>query len=99
MTGSHLPADLKLDGHDLSEIIRSADAPSSYDAVHWMFGNDWAVLEGNWKLIGQGDEARSLGNLRDLEPEMKNYLNEEPDVATRLKALHDDWLNEVQPGH
>ena len=98
MTGSHLPADLQLDGHDLSEIIRSADASSKYDAVHWMFGKNWAVLKDDWKLIGKGDEAHSLGNLRNLKPEMKNYLNEEPDVAKRLKALHDKWLKEVQPG-
>ena len=98
MTGSHLPADLQLDGHDLSEIIRSADAPSKYDAVHWMFGKNWAVLKDDWKLIGKGDEAHSLGNLRDLKPEMKNYLNEEPDVAQRLQALHDEWLKDVQSG-
>jgi hypothetical protein len=30
---------------------------------------------------------------------MKNYLEEEPSVAKRLEALHDEWLKDVQPKH
>jgi hypothetical protein len=46
------------------------------------------VREGEWKLLGRGGEARSLGNLNDSEPEKQDYLKEKPELVTRLLALH-----------
>jgi hypothetical protein len=65
--------------------------------MHWQWGERWAVRQGVWKLLGQGDELRSLGNLNDPEPEKKNYLQEKPELAARLLALHQAWAKEVEP--
>lgn len=89
--------DLELDGHSLLPLIRSADATSPYDVMHWQWSKRWAVRQGEWKLLGQGDEARSLGNLNDPEPEKKNYLEEKPKLAAKLQALHKAWAQDVQP--
>jgi arylsulfatase A-like enzyme len=88
-----------LDGKSLLPVIRSESSKSPHSVLHWQWGNNWAVREGNWKLIGKGDEAGSLGNLSDPDPEKKNYLEEKPEVAKRLQVLHDDWLKDVTPGN
>jgi arylsulfatase A-like enzyme len=93
MTDSKLPENLMLDGHDVSDIIRSADAPSKYDAVHWMFHNGWAVRKGAWKLLWK----KELLNLDDPEPERKDYSMEKPELVRELTAIHDQWVSEVSP--
>jgi arylsulfatase A len=90
--------EVKLDGSNLLPVIESATASSPYDVLHWQWSDRWAVREGDWKLIGQGDAGQFLGNLSDAQPEKKNYLNEEPALVKRLQALHETWAKEVQPG-
>jgi arylsulfatase A len=90
------PPKVKLDGQSLMPIIRSADAPSHHKVMHWQWQKFWAVREGDWKLIGHEDKATLLGNLGDPEPEKKNHLGEQPELARRLQALHDTWLKDVE---
>ena len=97
MTKANLPANLSLDGYDVSDIIRSPDEPSKYPAIHWMFGQSWAVLEGNWKLIGRGKAPHFLGNLSAPKPEQINHLAQESTLVSRLHTLHQKWAKEVQP--
>ena len=65
--------------------------------MHWQWAKGWAVRQGDWKLIGSGDEGKSLGNLADPQPEKKNYIDEKPELTTKLLALHNEWAKEVQP--
>ncbi|MCE9611611.1 MAG: sulfatase-like hydrolase/transferase [Chthoniobacter sp.] len=90
------PPAVKLDGRSLVPIIRSADAPSHHQVMHWQWQWFWAVREGDWKLIGREGKATHLGNLADPEPEKKNHLSEQPELAQRLQAVHDAWLKEVE---
>jgi hypothetical protein len=62
-----------------------------------MFGQNWAVLEGNWKLIGRGKDLHFLGNLSDPNPEQINHLAQESTLVSRLHTLHQKWEKEVQP--
>jgi arylsulfatase A-like enzyme len=98
LCGVALP-DVKLDGKSLLPVIQSASAKSEYDVLHWEWGGRWAVREGDWKLIGKGAQGNSLGNLSDSQPEKKNYIKERPEIAKRLKALHDEWRKDVYSKH
>jgi len=89
--------DVKLDGASLLPVIQSESAESPYTVLHWQWGKRWAVREGNWKLVGHKDKGQFLGSLSDPQPEVKNYLKTNPEVVERLEALHDEWLNDVQP--
>jgi arylsulfatase A-like enzyme len=91
------PPPVTLDGSSLLPIIKSTNAKSHYNTLHWQWGDRWAVRQGDWKLIGQKGEARSLGNLSDLEPEKTNYLPDHPEIVARLLALHNQWANDVRP--
>jgi arylsulfatase A-like enzyme len=96
LCGLPLP-DVKLDGKNLLPVIGSADTPSPHKVLYWQWEEGWAVREGDWKLIGNGEDAEFLGNLTDEQPEVKNYVQIKPQLAERLLALHDAWLKEVLP--
>jgi arylsulfatase A len=89
--------EVTLDGKSILPIIRSADAPTHHTVMHWHWQDKWAAREGDWKLLGKGQESQFLGNLNDPQPEKKNYIEEQPDIVKRLQALHVEWLKDVQP--
>ena len=65
--------------------------------MHWAWGNGWAVREGDWKLIGNENQPRFLGNLSDEKPESVNYLNTKPKLVQQLLQQHVNWLEKTQP--
>ncbi|MEM7014830.1 MAG: sulfatase-like hydrolase/transferase, partial [Verrucomicrobiota bacterium] len=89
----------KIDGYNILPIIESKDAESQYKGVmHFAWGTQWAVRDGDWKLIGRSNnENRSLHRLSDKNPEEKNYAAEEPEIVERLTKLHNEWAEEVKP--
>ena len=86
---------VKLDGKTLLPIINSTPTPTHNQIMHWQWADNWAVRQGQWKLIGRTDIPNALGNLNDPHPEKKNYLKDQPEIAERLQALHNDWLKQV----
>ena len=87
---------VKLDGQSILPLIKSAEAPTHHQVLHWQWQWFWAVREGDWKLLGRAEKPSHLGNLGDPEPERKNYMNDRPDIVKRLQAMHDEWLKEVE---
>ena len=45
--------DVKLDGRSLQPIIDSPDIKTAHPVIHFQWQNEWAVREGDWKLIGR----------------------------------------------
>lgn len=94
-----------LDGTSIVPVIRSATAPSPHAVVHWGGGkrSQWAVREGDWKLIGNlqstagdvlGAEDRKLflANLATDVGEKTNLARQHPEIVQRLSKLRADWL-------
>jgi arylsulfatase A-like enzyme len=92
-----------LDGHSVLPLIQSADAESEYQGVlHFAWRGDWAVRDGDWKLIsmtpqGSTKPVLSLHNLAGENPEAVDHIKDEPAIAARLQALHDAWAKQVSP--
>lgn len=105
ITGTALP-DSGVDGKSLMSIIKSADAPSPHEVFHWQTGKQWAVREGDRKLIVNardanreylsGDDATFLVNLAEDISERTNLAQRHADAVQRLMRLHDEWLQEVE---
>lgn len=107
LTGSSLPNGHKIDGKSLLPILEDADAPSQHDTFHWQQKNQWAVREGDWKLVVnaldtdrspvEGDEKVFLSNLSKDASERLNVAADNPDIVKRLTKLHDAWVKDVAP--
>jgi arylsulfatase A-like enzyme len=87
---------VKLDGQSLLPMIKSPKTPSHHKIMHWQWAKNWAVREGDWKLISTGSKF-FLGNLADENPEQKNHAKEHPQRVQRLESLHEEWGKDVQP--
>ncbi|CAN5392495.1 hypothetical protein BH11PLA2_BH11PLA2_23500 [soil metagenome] len=92
-----------IDGHSLLPIIKSADTESQYRGVlHFAWRGDWAVRDGDWKLIcktprGTTKPVLSLHSLTGEHPEAVDHLKDEPKTVARLQALHAEWAKDVSP--
>jgi arylsulfatase A len=104
------PPRVKLDGRCLLEVILSAQAPSPHQKFYWQLGRgaraQWAVREGDWKLLGNPrdssnkapltkDDQRFLSNLAEDVSEMKNLAADHPEVVERLSRLHDQYVADI----
>ena len=100
----------KLDGKSLVKVIQSDTAKSPHSEFHWMGSGrnpQWAVREGNWKLIGNPrdptvpsplskDNKLFLVNLSNDASEKNNLRNTHPDQLNRLKAIHNRWIADLR---
>jgi len=93
----------RLDGRDLSAVIRSAKASSPHETFHWALGGQWAVRSGRWKLLANprdttnGHKPQTLRGrfLYDLSADLgerNDLAKRHPDVVARLQALHKEWV-------
>ena len=100
--GVALPA-VKLDGHNLQPVIASGETPSRHPVLHFQWEEQWAVREGNWKLIVKPKNRKKpeLGLTQELfsldgaEPERTNHAVGQPAVVARLQSLHEQWARDV----
>jgi arylsulfatase A len=97
-----------IDGKNLVPVIRSADAPTPHDVLHWQFESSWAVRDGDWKLLhdvldttrrapGERIGGSFLVNLHDDPSETTNLTASHPDVVARLERLRAEWSSTI--GH
>jgi arylsulfatase A-like enzyme len=102
------PPDVQLDGQSLAAVVRNPDDTSLHTQrlLHWQVGAgpnaEWAVREGDWKLIGntrdtsQGGRAERISlflvNLQDDPGEHTNLAEQHPDIVARLQRLHEEHL-------
>jgi arylsulfatase A len=109
LLGNDLP-DRPFDGHSLMPIIFS-NAPSKHEILYFEWRNQWAVIDGKWKLIINGRdttgefsehiqkeekmESPYLANLEDENPEEKNYASEHPEIVAQLTNLLRTWAEDV----
>ena len=100
LCGLDEPGDRQIDGQSVVKVLRDADASPPHDVVHWQWGSDWAVMEGDWKLIGSntGPERRLL-YIADSVPEKEDKSGGQPELLAHLEELHASWLADVKCGY
>ncbi len=101
--------DLELDGRSLVELLRSAEAPTPHDVLHWHVSGggepQWAVREGDWKLIGNPVDPTQEAPFTERDrlyltnpvadpSESRNLIGEYPEIALRLERLHEEWVRQ-----
>jgi len=95
--GVPVPTDRKHDGVDLVPFLTGERKGAPHEHLFWRYAVDqqWAMREGDWKLVrlkGQPDElydlAADIGEAQNLAAAM-------PEVAQRLAAKLDAWNQEL----
>ena len=103
------PPARKLDGCNIASIIESTDAESPHKLLHWQLQGQWAVRDGDWKLVANApagsrggkvlaekkEDKVFLSNMAEDVTETKNLAKKHPDVVERLTKLHEQWAKEI----
>ena len=100
--GGTMPDDRAYDGCDMLPVLKGEAQGPLHDALFWEAegrgknkkAGPWAVRQGDWKLIS-GKELE-LYNLASDMSETKNLIAEEPEIAAKLNALHQQWKDSVE---
>ncbi|MDA1121868.1 MAG: sulfatase [Bacteroidetes bacterium] len=108
IAGAQAPTDRKMDGFDLSPVLRnpSATSPRS-EFFYWAFGELHAARLGPWKLHIKQRQPVHYGNEIDMEhPELYNVeediselhdrFEERPDMVATIQQLIEVHQNDMQ---
>ena len=92
----------QLDGRSILPVLLSAEAPEPHESFYWQLSRgpraQWAVREGNWKLLGNPRDPTNPDSLTEEDRlflvnldkdigERTNLAKDHPDVLERMTAL------------
>jgi arylsulfatase A len=106
LAGASLPDGHRIDGKSLLPVLHDKTAPSPHQTFHWRLGEQWAVRDGDWKLVVnaqdtehrkavEGDEKIFLSNIAKDASERRNLAKDNPDIVERLTRLHEEYVRDV----
>ena len=82
------------DGVDLVPYLNGSIDGRPHDTLYWRSGPNWAIREGDWKLIHAGDRYWLYDLSQDIG-EQKNLAAERPEIVEKLKNVYDRWNSEM----
>ncbi|MBI2689174.1 MAG: sulfatase-like hydrolase/transferase [Acidobacteria bacterium] len=85
--GGTADASWKLDGADLLPFIAGKNKGRPHERLYWRFGQQWAIREGDWKLMSMGGPP-ALYNLKDDIGEARDLSNVE---TARVEKMGNEW--------
>lgn len=97
--GAELKPEWKLDGANLLPLLEGKSTAAPHDALYWRFGIQYAVRQGDWKLVKPHiDLAPRLHNLAQDPGEQTDLAAQNPEKVKQLQSLWDAWnANNEQP--
>lgn len=107
--GGKAQAEWKLDGVNLLPYLEGKNATAPHETLYWRFGPQWAIRQGDWKLVqGYDYDAKDQGpvhltkvtpvmlfNLKDDPGEKKDLSAKEPDRVRTMRATWETWNREL----
>ena len=89
----------KLDGTNILPLLEGKTDKLDRDTLYWRFGVQYAVRQGDWKLVKAGlTQPIQLFNLKDDRNEKNDLASTNPDKVKGLQALWDAWnANNLPP--
>ncbi len=96
--GAEVDPQWKLDGVNLLPLLEGKADKLDRGALYWRFGVQYAVRQGDWKLVkASKDMTPMLVNLVTDRAEKNDLTAKEPEKAKQLQALWDQWNSGMQP--
>lgn len=78
----------RLDGVDLLSWLDGKQSGRPHETLYWRFGDQWAIRQGDWKLLSPRTGTPELYHLSEDLGEAHDLAAQEP---ARAKALQEAW--------
>lgn len=96
--GAAIDPSWKLDGVNLLPLLENKTHTPPHEALYWRFGVQYAVRQGDWKLIKPHiNSAPKLFNLAADVGESSDLAAAEPERLKALQGLWDAWNAQNEP--
>ena len=95
VAGVSMPTDRKYDSVDLLPFLTGAKTGAPHERLFWRNGGQFAIREGDWKLVRVDGKPDELYHLAQDIGETKNLARAQPAVAARLAAALNVWNKEL----
>jgi arylsulfatase A-like enzyme len=96
--GVPLKPEWQLDGVNLLPLLEGKTDQAPHDALYWRFGVQYAVRQGDWKLVKPSlKEAPKLFHLARDPGERHDLAAQQPERVKQLQALWDAWNAKNEP--
>jgi arylsulfatase A-like enzyme len=96
--GAKIDPEWKFDGVDLLPYLSGKQDGRPHETMFWRFGDQWAVRDGDWKLVVSRDrpdgvtpDKPQLYDLANDRNESNNLAAAQPEQVARLQKLYDRW--------
>ncbi|NQU84439.1 MAG: sulfatase-like hydrolase/transferase [Mariniphaga sp.] len=88
------------DGENILPYIKGEidSEKTPHENLFWKRGNDWAIRNGDWKLVVEYQKDNRdpmLFNLSNDIGERNDLAGEFPEKAKELKIIYDKWMNSL----
>ena len=93
LTGAKVPAGHVLEGTNILPYLAGGRTGAPHDRLFWRTGGgaQFAVREGDWKLVGRQNSETQLFNLAADVGESRDLAAAQPEVLARLTQAYADW--------
>lgn len=92
-----LPTDDQLDGVNLLPYLTGENDDPPHDLLYWRWRSQAAVLRMPWKLIQLGNHEQYLFDVTEPDGELKNLLEQHPQIAADLESRLSTWSKGLNP--
>ena len=84
------------DGVDLLPFIKGEKSGAPHPVLYWRQNKQWAMREGNWKLIKpKGQDEMELYDLSVDKEEQNNVAGSNADRVSSMLSRHESWASEL----
>ncbi|TSA35905.1 MAG: sulfatase [Verrucomicrobiaceae bacterium] len=91
-----LPNDPALDGTNLMPYLTGKDSGAPHDTLYWRWGGQFAIRQGDWKLIVAGKQ-QYLFNLATDPEEHHDQIAQHPEIVQALRPKLEQWSQTLIP--
>lgn len=84
-----------LDGVDLLPFLTGEQKGRPHETLYWRRGDNWAIRDGDMKLVTYKDDVEMLFDLASDFEESTNLAKDQPETVSRLKQKFEAWNKEM----
>jgi len=93
--GAKVPKDRAIDGVDLMPLLMGETKERPHKTLYWRFGNQWAIRDGDWKMVHMDGFGEKLFDLTSDLGEKKDLSASEPQIASKMRGEFEKWSNQM----